>query len=689
MAIEIVVSGEYTGGRAFDQANKDIGSIGEASDTANNRVGGLFSTLGGVALGAAAAGAVALGGALIGVGAAAVDFAGQSNQALNDLQAQFGVTEEHAESLGDVAKTVFANNFGDSIGEATQAVALVEQQLGDLGVVSDDALADVAESAFAIRDAFGIEINESIGVTETLMKEFGLTSQQSMDLFVAANQRGLNASDDLLDTIQEYGPQLAANGLSAEAFFNLLDTGSKSGVMGTDKIGDAFKELFIILNEGGEDANAALASIGLSLEDMQTEVASGRATWGDYTQQIITGLQGIEDPIKRGQAEVALFGTMAEDIGTGFTDGLSTAQTALADLSGATDSLNVQYENFGSVFETFKRQALVALEPLGQELLNLASAIMPSVIAAFAWFNEQLPRWIDAGRTAFAALQPVIETIGRVVQQFGNDHQEEWDAIQETVTTITATVSEIITTVFGAIQAFFQTHGDTINRIFRFAFDSIVNQIRLSLDILRGITTTVLALLKGDWEGAGQGIQQIVNGLVRFVTEQFNNLKQLVIDLGPGFLQAAKGIGQAIVDGITGAISAGARWIADAARNAANAALNAAKTALGIRSPSSLFEQVGRDSIGGWVNGILAGQGTLASAVADLARSVAQQAASAMLSGITSSLRNRPTAQDYRAGAESVLNQISVTINQTPGERGDQVANRALEGLLRGVQSRG
>jgi len=100
--------------------------------------------------------------------------------------------------------------------------------------------------------------------------------------------------------------------------------------------------------------------------------------------------------------------------------------------------------------------------------------------------------------------------------------------------------------------------------------------------------------------------------------------------------EGARGIGQAIIDGIANGISAGIGAIRSMAANAANSALEAAKSALGIESPSTVFrDEVGKMIPAGLIEGIDALQPTL----------------DARVTGLTSPAGIRPTAAPTFAGA--------------------------------------
>ncbi|MBK8434520.1 MAG: phage tail tape measure protein [Chloroflexi bacterium] len=146
----------------------------------------------------------------------------------------------------------------------------------------------------------------------------------------------MNSSDDFLDSIGEYGPQFAGLGFDAAEFFSVMETGMASGVLGTDKIADSVKEWGIIMTTEAGRASSALDVLGMDYDAIAAAVGSGDAVWADYFDEIVGGLQAIEDPVLQQQTAIALFGTMAEDMGAGFLEGLDMMATGLGEMEGAT-----------------------------------------------------------------------------------------------------------------------------------------------------------------------------------------------------------------------------------------------------------------------------------------------------------------------------------------------------------------
>jgi hypothetical protein len=361
----------------------------EASAGLSALTGGLGG-LGTVALGGAAVAA----GAVAGIGVAALSASSEVNQAVNDLQAGLGLTAAEAENLAGVAQDVWANNWGNSISDVNASLTTVVQNMGAVGVTSNDAIGQATAAALALRDTFGIDVAESTDAAATLMQQFGLTSQQAFDFIAKGTQEGLNRSGDFLDTIGEYSTQFSAGGATAEQFFSLLDSGLQGGVLGTDKAADAFKEFRVRIQDGSAATSAGLAQLGIDADLLAQQMASGQITAADAFQLVLGKLNETDDTNIRMQAGVALLGTQFEDLGTQGALALSLTGTSLNDLAGATDSLNAKYANWGSLWEGVKRQGLDAIMPLSAGLLDMANSTMPAVQSALNGITPTIADWV-------------------------------------------------------------------------------------------------------------------------------------------------------------------------------------------------------------------------------------------------------------------------------------------------------
>ena len=449
---------------------------------------------------------------VVGIGVAALSTENQFRDSTKKIQAALGVTEADAVGVGQSMRDVWANNFGDSVADVEQGIIATSQAMERLGGISNEQLTATTEDAFRLRDAYDTEVSESVGAAATLMDEFGLTGDQAMDFITTGMQKGLNTNGDFLDSIGEYSNLFKASGFDADEMFSIIETGTKGGVLGTDKIADSIKEMGIILNEGGADTAKTFSDMGMNFAGMQANVKNGKATWADYFPVILEGLQGIEDPIARSAAETALFGTMAEDLGVGFTDSLSTISTGLEDMSGATDTLDAQYQTWPSMFEGMKRSGLDALTPLSSELLTMANDAMPQIKEWFAGFVVQLQ----------AAMPDIIEFVRQFVVFAGEWGPTILAVLAGAVTAFTAL--GVIATVAGWVSSLVAGWA-ALTAAWAIAWPIIAGiGALLSGPVLLaiGAVVAVIGLLAVAWNNNWGGIQEKTATAVEFIQTAIN-----------------------------------------------------------------------------------------------------------------------------------------------------------------------
>lgn len=419
---------------AEDKASANIGRV----DQSTGRLGSTLSGFGPIALGAAGA-AVGLGAAIVGAGVHFTNLASDIDTAGDKARTTLGLTADEAEQFEGTMKAVFANNFGENFDDIGAALVEVNQQFERLGGPENQAqLQSVTERAFAVRDAFDLGVNESTSAAITLMENFGLTSDQAFGFVTRGIQRGLNSSGDFIDTIGEYSNQFADSGFNAEQFFSILETGNAGGVLGTDKIADAVKEMSIRFLEGGDDVRAAFDDIGLSFDQVQGSITAGDESFADYFQNVINGLAAMEDPFERNRAGIALFGTQWEDITATVLLGVDSQKTGMEDIESGVEDLDKQYDNFKSMWEQNSRAITVALLPIGEGLLKIAEEHMPAITT---FVTETLApailNWTTEGVEAIGDLSDSVTELGAlgawttILGWFGVEEQAARDWLAE------------------------------------------------------------------------------------------------------------------------------------------------------------------------------------------------------------------------------------------------------------------
>lgn len=425
----------------------DPKGLKEAERKIGRSLGGALKAGGAVAAGALGA----VGAGAIAAGASAVAFADETNAAMENFRQQTGLSEQGVERFKQSAQGLFAAG----VGEGMEDIANVMAEVANITQGGAETVEDFSKKALVLRDRFDKDVGESIDAVNVLMREMGLSSDEAFDFVVSGIQGGLDANGDFLDTIREYGNLFGNAGFDAAQFYSILETGSEGGVLGTDKIADAVKELGIRLNEADEDAAAAFESLtGASFEDVQASIASGDEAWADYFDNIIGGLQSIEDPLERNRLQTELFGTMAEDLGADFVEAIDPAATSLQDMSGSMQNVEDRNMTLSEGMTTLGRQLMVALEPAAQTLMpmfaegiRIAGDFLTDAAPVFQEFAGNL------SNTLGPALQIIGESLLRIAEAFGLV-SEDAEGSDQTLEALATTLDLVVTGVEALALAF-------------------------------------------------------------------------------------------------------------------------------------------------------------------------------------------------------------------------------------------
>ena len=337
--------------------------------------------------------AVATGKAVLAAGSYLSDLGQEYNTAINDLSASTGATGEELQELGDIVKNVYKSGMGESLADVSNGLATVEK-ISDL---AGDQLESATQSAFLLSDSFEFEIGESARAASALMKNFGLDADQAYGMIAIGAQNGADKNGDLLDTLNEYSGQYAALGLTADQFMGSLISGADAGLFSIDKVGDAVKEFNIRAKDESDSSAQAFQSLGFNADDMFASFAAG----GDKAQtaffETVNALNDLDDPLKKNQIGVALFGSQFEDLEAGVLPVLGSIETAAYDGAAALQQINdVKYNDLGSAFEAVKRSAEVALLPMASMIANTLTSLAPILSETFEAISPVITDTLNA-----------------------------------------------------------------------------------------------------------------------------------------------------------------------------------------------------------------------------------------------------------------------------------------------------
>ena len=323
----------------------------------------------------------AIGTAILGIGASALKFGDEYQQASNQLQASTGATTKEMNNLKEVMKDVYADGLGEDMNDVANAIAVVKQQIGDL---DNATLTEVTKGAIALRDTFGFDVKESVRAANSLMKQFGITSEEAFNLITQGAQNGLDANGDLLDTVNEYAVQFKNSGYTAEQMFNMLNNGAKEGTWSIDKLGDAIKEYNIRWND--KTAEKALKELGFNADEMAKKMDAGGETASKAMQDVMVALSQVEGEQDRYILGQQLMGTMWEDLGEDTVMALMNTQGEISKTTDAMKQLTeIKYDNLSSAVTGIGRQIQTGLLlPIAEKLMPAFNSLANSISASLA-----------------------------------------------------------------------------------------------------------------------------------------------------------------------------------------------------------------------------------------------------------------------------------------------------------------
>ncbi len=517
------------------------------------------------------------------------ELATEGDSALAMLEARTGATSSEMEGFEDVMYEVYNANYGESLGDVSEKLSTVIQMTDDLDNAS---LANVTKNAIALEDVFGFDIMESMRGVNSLMDQFGITSDQAFNLIVQGAQKGLNQNDDLLDTINEYSVQFKNAGYSADDMFNMLANGVESGTWSVDKLGDAVKEFNIRMSDGS--AKEAVEALGFSWEKVSEDWSKGGDSAKEVFNMLVNELDGLETTTEGYNIGVGLLGTMYEDLGQeavlalSNTEGaINSASDAMAQMdSAAYDTLESSLSQLGRTVKAEVVQPIAEkLTPAIKDSVNFVNervgpavewllshlpevgiilGTIGSVIAAMKWGSivgqiSKISGAFSGFKTAIAAIPgPVLAIIAIVAalaagfmylwetnEDFRNNVTAVWEELQGSFSELGGKISDMLNQLMPLISEIASTVLTAFGQIAEAVLPILIQLISELLPVIISLIDQLLPVLT-----------QIIESVLTVLVDVINQLLPLVMQIIEAVLPVLLQLVQAILPIITQIVEA-------------------------------------------------------------------------------------------------------------------------------------
>lgn len=380
--------------------------------SASEAFGGIGKIASSAALPVAAAGGL-LGATLVSSLTDALDL----QDAKAKLTAQLGFGDADSKKAGKVAGDLYKDAYGESLSDVNDTLTTVFQSGLAKASDAEDAIKGVTKQVLNYSTLTGEEaLPVTRAVSQMLKTGLAKNATEAFDILTRGQQLGINKSEDLLDTFNEYGTQFRKLGIEGPTALGLMNQAIQAGARDSDVAADAIKEFSIRAVDGSKTSADGFKSLGLSAKGMQEQISKGGPKATEALGQVLDKLRAVKDPAERSRIAVELFGTQAEDLGDAlYALDPSTAVKGLGQLKDAAaragDTLNDTAKNkLTAVSRTIKTA-------IGDAIIKYA---LPKLEEFAGWFTGPgkfvLISWaIEAGQAVLDFAAKSLDGLSRVI----------------------------------------------------------------------------------------------------------------------------------------------------------------------------------------------------------------------------------------------------------------------------------
>lgn len=309
-----------------------------------------------------------------------------AEKSLNNLQIKTGMSTEAVGALKDEMYDIYKNNFGDSLTDVADKMALVTQNINE----SDpEKIKEITQNAIGLSDAFGSDFEENLRGVNGLMTNMGLTAEEAFDYIAKGSQNGLDKTHELTDNLAEYSQIWSQAGFSAEEMFSILQNGIDSGAYNLDKVNDLVKEISISIIDGKISKN--IESFSEKTQQLFESFENGGATQREVFDSIINDLSHTTNLAEQLATASTNWSALGEDNAMSVITALNNVNDTYKDVSGTMQEINdIQYEDVGSQVQALGRQFEVDI------LQPVVEKATPKIKEFITWLSDHLPEVTSA-----------------------------------------------------------------------------------------------------------------------------------------------------------------------------------------------------------------------------------------------------------------------------------------------------
>ena len=295
----------------------------------------------------------------------------------------------------------FAGTIDPSLGKAMDNVAghldkvnwkavAVGAAVGGIAVATGKAVVEAGKYLAELGDDYNKAMNQLSASTGATGDELDALGESVKNIYAQ------NLGEDFNDVAEGLAATQKASDLAGEA----LEQATAAGFVLRDTfdydISESARAASALMKNFNISAEA-FKGLGLNSDKMFAAFAAGGETAQAAFFDTVEALNKLEDPLKRNEIGVALFGSQFEDLEAGILPVLGDIETAAYDGAAALQQINdVKYNDLGSAFEAVKRSAEVALLPMASMIANTLTSLAPILTDTFEEISPVITDTLNA-----------------------------------------------------------------------------------------------------------------------------------------------------------------------------------------------------------------------------------------------------------------------------------------------------
>lgn len=617
---------------------------------------------------------------LAAMGGAAIKTGMDFEKSLSKVQALSGATaddmaklEEQARELGKT--TVF------SASQAADAQAFLAMAGYDTNqiIASMPGLLDLAAAG-------QLDLGRAADITTNIMSGFNLEADKTGEVsdVLAKTAASANTSVEQLGSAMSYvAPVAAGAGISLEETAAAIGILSNAGIQG-ERAGTALRGMIASLQNPTGQTAKALEALGLTADDVNPSMHSLSDILKTLEEAGMDSSQAMQlVGVEAGPALLAMMSQGSKGL-TEFTEELKNsdgaakemAETMSDNLAGKLNQMKSAFQEVGLVIYY---NLLPAIEWLVEFIKQLAdwfnglSPVMQNLIIIFGVIAAAIGPVIFVLGTLISSIGSIMTVIGPLITSLGGAGgaftaltgpigiaiaaiagivtalivaynkidwfrdalNEAWEKIKEYTSIAFEKIKEIISTIVSNVvdftkdvldkfKVFWDENGKAIMEAVKFYFEQVKSTIEMVMGIIKGIFEVVWPIISNTVKVAWEAIKLVVNTALDIILGAIQTAMKLLQGDWKGAWETIKKIaeniwknvegffknidlfqiGKDIIQGLINGIGSMAQAVWDKAKSIANGIKNAIMGALDINSPSKVTTQLGKWTGEGFIIGM-------------------------------------------------------------------------------------